>query len=176
MDAPESSGCDDKVKLEVMGRTKSIPSTMRVKEFPVLVRVTAPLGNTKSSRAGLDLVAVLGTSESMMLENRLDSMKQAMMFVIDNLGPDDRLSVVSFNETTQCLTELSVMTEVPKNYSEGLHSQKSNNVTKKSQSYTMELQNGDRLIRVLGPDRARRCPGLLEAAGRVGGRGRRWCD
>ncbi|TVU26808.1 hypothetical protein EJB05_29372, partial [Eragrostis curvula] len=102
---PESSGCDDKVKLEVMGRTKSIPSTMRVKEFPVLVRVTGPLGYIKSSRAGLDLVAVLGTSESMMLENRLDSMKQAMMFVIDDLGPDDRLSVVSFNETTQCLTE-----------------------------------------------------------------------
>ncbi|TVU26830.1 hypothetical protein EJB05_29395, partial [Eragrostis curvula] len=103
---------DDKVKLEIMGRVKSIPSTTSVEDFPVLVRVTAPLRYRESSRIGLDLVAVLGVSASMTLENRMDSIKQAMMFVIDNLGPDDRLAIVSFDDKPQHLTELRVMNHV----------------------------------------------------------------
>ncbi|TVU26796.1 hypothetical protein EJB05_29360, partial [Eragrostis curvula] len=103
---------DDKVKLEIMGRVKSIPSTTSVEDFPVLVRVTAPLRYRESSRIGLDLVAVLGVSADMALENRMDSMKQAMMFVIDNLGPDDRLAIVSFDDEPQHLTDLRVMNDV----------------------------------------------------------------
>ncbi|TVU26835.1 hypothetical protein EJB05_29400, partial [Eragrostis curvula] len=103
----------EKVKLQIMGRVKWIPLTKSAEDFPVLVRVRAPRKCTETSRLGLDLVAVLGISRSMMLlENRMDSMKEAMMFVIDNLGPDDRLSVVSFNNEVQRFTELSVMTDV----------------------------------------------------------------
>ncbi|TVU26513.1 hypothetical protein EJB05_29063, partial [Eragrostis curvula] len=108
----DSTGSDDKMKLEIMSRVKSIPSTTGTNQFPVPVRVTAPPRYTGSSRAGLDLVAVLCISASMMADDRLDSMKQAMMFVIDNLGPNDRLSVVSFDHKTQRLTELSYMNDV----------------------------------------------------------------
>jgi hypothetical protein len=47
----------------------------------------------------VDLVAVLDTSGSMGAPGRLDSVKQAMGFVIDNLGDDDRLSIVPFRRT-----------------------------------------------------------------------------
>ncbi|TVU26815.1 hypothetical protein EJB05_29380, partial [Eragrostis curvula] len=100
-----------KVKLEIMGRVNSIPSTTGADEFPVLVRVTAPLRYTERTRAGLDLVGVLGISKSMS-SDYLESMKQAMKFVIDNLGRDDRLSVVSCNNGTRCLMELSIMTDM----------------------------------------------------------------
>ncbi|TVU26822.1 hypothetical protein EJB05_29387, partial [Eragrostis curvula] len=109
---PESTGSDEKVKLEIMPGDNSISSTMGANEFPVLVRVTAPLLCTKSSRAGLDLVVVLHVGSSMLQGNRFDFMKQAMLFVIDNLGRSDRLSVISFNNETRRLTELSFMTEV----------------------------------------------------------------
>ncbi|GJN06949.1 hypothetical protein PR202_ga24729 [Eleusine coracana subsp. coracana] len=38
-------------------------------------------------------------------------MKRAMMFVIDNLGPDDRLSVVSFSSHTQRQMDLTIMSD-----------------------------------------------------------------
>ncbi|TVU26797.1 hypothetical protein EJB05_29361, partial [Eragrostis curvula] len=95
-----------------MGRVKSIPSTMEDNKFCVLVRVTAPLLYTERLRAGLDLVVVLDISDIMNLYD-LERMKQGMMFVIDNLGPDDRLSVVrSLNNEVQRLMELSFMTDL----------------------------------------------------------------
>lgn len=103
------SGGSDKVKLETMATIKSIPWSETSTDFPVLVRVTAPQEFTQ--RPSVDLVAVLDTSGSMLGE-RLESMKQAMVFVIDNLGPDDRLSIVPFNSNhLQFNTTLSVMSE-----------------------------------------------------------------
>ncbi|TVU18039.1 hypothetical protein EJB05_34106, partial [Eragrostis curvula] len=90
-----------------MARIKSIPWNDRSNNFAVMVRVTAPSRN-ESSRAAVDLVAVLDISGSMR-GPRLESMKQAMMFVIDSLGYDDRLSVVAFDNHAQRITELSVM-------------------------------------------------------------------
>jgi Mg-chelatase subunit ChlD len=91
-----SSG-SDKLKLETIASCKSIPWAESRTGFPVLVRVTAPLERTH--RLSVDLVAVLDTSGSMGAPGRLDSVKQAMGFVIDNLGDDDRLSIVPFRRT-----------------------------------------------------------------------------
>ena len=69
--------------------------------FAVVVHVRAPdhqAGGVAADevRAPLDLVTVLDVSGSM--EGRkLALLKQAMGFVIDNLGPADRLSIVSFS-------------------------------------------------------------------------------
>jgi Mg-chelatase subunit ChlD len=58
-------------------------------------------------RAPLDLVTVLDLSGSMS-GHKLELLKQAMRFVIDNLGPDDRLSVVSFSSEARRVTRLVV--------------------------------------------------------------------
>ncbi|XP_062185372.1 E3 ubiquitin-protein ligase WAV3-like [Phragmites australis] len=87
--------------------------------FAVLMHVRAP-GITDGKAAGgdarrapLDLVTVLDVSGSMSGE-KLALLKQAMGFVIDNLGPHDRLSVVSFSSGAQRVTRLQRMTDTSK--------------------------------------------------------------
>ncbi|VAI10713.1 unnamed protein product [Triticum turgidum subsp. durum] len=89
--------------------------------FAVLVHVKAPgmadavaAGSDKPPpRAPLDLVTVLDVSGSMS-GHKLALLKQAMRFVIDNLGPDDRLSVVSFSSEARRLTRLTRMSDAGK--------------------------------------------------------------
>ncbi|OEL21155.1 putative receptor-like protein kinase [Dichanthelium oligosanthes] len=101
----------EEMKLEIMTRDKSIPRTV-CNEFAVLVRVIAPPQCTQRLRIGLDLIAVLDISKSVERGDRLERMKQAMVFLIDNLDPDDRLSIVTFNSQVHRCTELSVMSDV----------------------------------------------------------------
>uniref|UniRef100_A0ACD5TDN5 Uncharacterized protein n=1 Tax=Avena sativa TaxID=4498 RepID=A0ACD5TDN5_AVESA len=62
-------------------------------------------------RLGLDLVAVLDVSISMLKNDRLAKMKTAMDFVIKKLGPVDRLSVVTFSDHADKLCHLRSVTE-----------------------------------------------------------------
>ncbi|OEL21154.1 hypothetical protein BAE44_0017825 [Dichanthelium oligosanthes] len=102
----------DKVKLETIPRINSILQTTSCTDFAVLVRVTAPRRCSERSRLGVDLVAVLDVARSFRLFSTMDSIKEAMVFVINNLGPDDRLSIVTFNDQVRRCTELSEMSDV----------------------------------------------------------------
>ncbi|CAN6286441.1 unnamed protein product [Urochloa humidicola] len=75
--------------------------------FPVLVHARATAG------APLDLVAVLDVSSSMR-GYKLALLKQAVGFVVDQLGPDDRLSVVTFSAYACRLTRLACMSAAGK--------------------------------------------------------------
>ncbi|KAI3937856.1 hypothetical protein MKW92_034477 [Papaver armeniacum] len=97
-------------------------------EFPAVVRSVSRenfhiLVNLKSnmtdidqvnsditSRAPIDLVTVLDISGSMD-GAKIQLLKQAMEFVIDNLGPSDRLSVVCFSDDARRLFPLLLMTD-----------------------------------------------------------------
>ncbi|VAI25074.1 unnamed protein product [Triticum turgidum subsp. durum] len=85
----------------------------------MLVHVQAP-GMTKIMAAGgdtscapVDLVTVLDVGGSMR-GYKLALLKQAMRVVIANLGPDDRLSVVSFSSVARRRTKLTRMSETGK--------------------------------------------------------------
>ncbi|VAI79196.1 unnamed protein product [Triticum turgidum subsp. durum] len=65
-------------------------------------------------RLGLDLVAVLDVSKSMRKKDRLGKMKTAMHFVINKLGPKDRLSIVKFSEEAERLCSLLSVTPANK--------------------------------------------------------------
>uniref|UniRef100_A0ACD5XGR5 Uncharacterized protein n=1 Tax=Avena sativa TaxID=4498 RepID=A0ACD5XGR5_AVESA len=92
----QASAADaDMVKLETMAISKQIHEIST--DFAVLVRVTASVECTQ--RHSLDLVAVLDTSGSMGNDGKLERMQEAMVFVIDNLSDDDRLSMVPFRGT-----------------------------------------------------------------------------
>jgi hypothetical protein len=73
--------------------------------FAVLVHAKAP---SDVARAPLDLVTVLDVSISM-TGQKLELLRQAMCFVIDQLGPADRLSVVTFSRHASRLTRLARM-------------------------------------------------------------------
>ncbi|CAN6299167.1 unnamed protein product [Urochloa humidicola] len=81
--------------------------------FAVLVHARAPgpsSADAEPPRAPLDLVTVLDVSGSMS-GNKLRLLKQAMRFVIDNLGPADRLSVVSFSHVADRRIRLTRMSD-----------------------------------------------------------------
>ena len=61
-------------------------------------------------RSGVDIVAVLDVSSSM-LGDRLERVKQAMMVVVDKLGPNDRLSILSVQTDTHQFTKLAYMSD-----------------------------------------------------------------
>ncbi|KAL9672524.1 hypothetical protein QQ045_028775 [Rhodiola kirilowii] len=69
--------------------------------FNVLVHVKAPYREISSgqSRVPVDIVTVLDVSGSM-AGRKIELLKQAMGFVIQNLGPSDRLSVVTFSSSS----------------------------------------------------------------------------
>ncbi|KAK2997689.1 hypothetical protein RJ639_026654 [Escallonia herrerae] len=93
--------------------------------FTVLIHLKAPLTGrqqhftvdqanlpsvSQNSRAPVDLVTVLDVSGSM-AGTKLALLKRAMGFVIQNLGPSDRLSVISFSSTARRLFPLRRMTD-----------------------------------------------------------------
>ncbi|KAL8136404.1 hypothetical protein V2J09_002405 [Rumex salicifolius] len=65
---------------------------------------------SRSSRTPVDLVTVLDISGSM-AGTKLALLKRAMGFVIQNLGSNDRLSVIAFSSTARRLFPLLRMTE-----------------------------------------------------------------
>ncbi|KAM3259756.1 hypothetical protein ACQJBY_051187 [Aegilops geniculata] len=79
-------------------------------KFALLVHAKAP---ADVARAPLDLVTVLDVSGSMKGQ-KLALLKQAMAFVVDQLGPADRLSVVSFSGRAARLTCLARMSDAGK--------------------------------------------------------------
>ncbi|TVT97020.1 hypothetical protein EJB05_57751, partial [Eragrostis curvula] len=99
-----------KVKLGAIPRLNSVPRGKSCTDFGVLVQVMAPRECTEISRIDVDLVAVLSLPKSFRLFHAKDCIKQAIMFVIDHLGPADRLSIVTFNEDqVRCRMPLSIL-------------------------------------------------------------------
>ncbi|XP_019413968.1 PREDICTED: uncharacterized protein LOC109325836 isoform X1 [Lupinus angustifolius] len=64
----------------------------------------------QNSHAAIDLVTVLDVSGSMS-GTKLALLKRAMSFVIQNLGPSDRLSVIAFSSTAHRIFPLRLMTD-----------------------------------------------------------------
>lgn len=94
------------------------------KDFAVLIHLKAPKAEgfphselnkgeypvTQNSRAPVDLVTLLDVSGSM-AGTKLALLKRAMGFVIQHLGPTDRLSVIAFSSSARRLFPLRKMTD-----------------------------------------------------------------
>ncbi|XP_008226012.1 PREDICTED: uncharacterized protein LOC103325597 [Prunus mume] len=113
-----------------MIEVKTFPEVLAVQRsashdnFTVLIHLKAPLTSGRhnssrnqtllpvfeNSRVPVDLVTVLDVSGSM-AGTKLALLKRAMGFVVQNLGPSDRLSVIAFSSTARRLFPLRRMTE-----------------------------------------------------------------
>ncbi|KAJ8540239.1 hypothetical protein K7X08_030158 [Anisodus acutangulus] len=115
--------CDNrKVKIETFPEVPAVSRSSASDNFTVLVQLKAPgsvsVQNpgvnlsqiSQTPRAPVDLVTVLDISGSM-AGTKLALLKRAMGFVIQNLGPNDRLAVIAFSSTARRLFPLRRMSE-----------------------------------------------------------------
>ncbi|KAK4353480.1 hypothetical protein RND71_028998 [Anisodus tanguticus] len=117
------ASCDNrKVKIETFPEVPAISRSNPSDKFTVLVQLKAPgsvsVQNpglslsliSQTPRAPVDLVTVLDISGSM-AGTKLALLKRAMGFVIQNLGPYDRLAVIAFSSTARRLFPLRRMSK-----------------------------------------------------------------
>ncbi|KAG8655220.1 E3 ubiquitin-protein ligase WAV3 isoform X2 [Manihot esculenta] len=119
VDDPDSVGTVD---VKTYPEVSAVSRSASHDNFTVLIHLKAPVTSQRqnsssyhtelpeNSRAPVDLVTVLDVSGSM-AGTKLALLKRAMGFVIQNLGPSDRLSVVAFSSTARRLFPLRRMTE-----------------------------------------------------------------
>ncbi|CAL9236124.1 unnamed protein product [Arabidopsis halleri] len=107
--------------LKIYPEVSAVPRAESREKFAVLVHLRAAAmvtGNANSlnnqisryPRAPVDLVTVLDISGSM-AGTKLALLKRAMGFVIQNLGSNDRLSVIAFSSTARRLFPLTKMSD-----------------------------------------------------------------
>lgn len=92
--------------------TEQLTERLRLKESacPISDAMDSVPAALEEARAPLDLVAVLDVSKSMM-GRKLRLVQKTIHFVTQNLGPNDRLSVVAFSKKAYRVTPLMRITE-----------------------------------------------------------------
>ena len=77
-------------------------------EYQAVLRVAlnTPIDPADLQAKPLDLVVVVDTSGSMIAEGRLDYVKQGLSLLIDELGEDDRLGIVSYSSEATLVAQL----------------------------------------------------------------------
>ncbi|KAK0603256.1 hypothetical protein LWI29_003064 [Acer saccharum] len=121
--AKDTTGNNSNATVEVITypEVSAVPSAVSHNNFTILIHLKAPVNGrhnrcrnqvqvSEDSRAPVDLVTVLDVSGSM-AGTKLALLKRAMGFVIQNLGPSDRLSVIAFSSTARRLFHLRRMNE-----------------------------------------------------------------
>ncbi|KAK1355480.1 Chaperonin HSP60 [Heracleum sosnowskyi] len=111
------------ITVKTYPEVPAVPQFSAYENFTVLIHVKAPASFSghnhsfdesnvspipQTPRASVDLVTVLDISGSM-AGTKLALLKRAMGFVIQNLGPNDRLAVIAFSSTARRLFPLSRM-------------------------------------------------------------------
>lgn len=112
------------IEVKTYPEVPAVQRSASYDNFTVLIHLKAPLTSGRhnssrnqtllpvfqNSRVPVDLVTVLDVSGSM-AGTKLALLKRAMGFVVQNLGPSDRLSVIAFSSTARRLFPLRRMTE-----------------------------------------------------------------
>lgn len=113
------------LEINTYTEVPAVPRFSVANDFAVLINLKAPAPTSResvsrnqanlpqvsqTSRAPVDLVTVLDVSGSM-AGTKLALLKRAMGFVIQNLGPNDRLAVIAFSSTARRLFPLRRMSE-----------------------------------------------------------------
>ncbi|XVE51724.1 hypothetical protein DITRI_Ditri02bG0063900 [Diplodiscus trichospermus] len=107
---PASSTSPQAITIKALPEFPAVLASDVVSKFAILVGIRAPpfhVDVQQFDRAPIDLVAVLDVSGSM--AGKLALLKRAVCFIIQNLGPLDRLSVVTFSSSARRILPLRRM-------------------------------------------------------------------
>ncbi|KAI3882049.1 hypothetical protein MKX03_006259 [Papaver bracteatum] len=105
------------IDINALTEFPAVQRSISQENFHILINLKAHVTDinqvhshmSQTSRAPIDLVTVLDVSGSMK-GIKIQLLKRAMGFVIDNLGPFDRLSVIIFSSNARRLFPLLLMT------------------------------------------------------------------
>ncbi|KAI3839930.1 hypothetical protein MKW92_016094 [Papaver armeniacum] len=113
------------IDFQTYPEMSAVQRSIHKENFSVLINLKALVTDIKqdngdahmsqSCRAPVDLVTVLDVSGSMR-GSKIELLKRAMRFVIENLGPSDRLSIVTFSSIARRILPLRRMTESGKQH------------------------------------------------------------
>jgi Mg-chelatase subunit ChlD len=67
-------------------------------------------GLTRNSRQPIHMILLVDTSGSMGMEQKLDSVKKSIQFLLELLSPDDRLSLVTFADSSKTFLNRAIPT------------------------------------------------------------------
>ncbi|XP_004309648.1 PREDICTED: uncharacterized protein LOC101292860 isoform X1 [Fragaria vesca subsp. vesca] len=119
-DQTSNNNCIGIIEVKTYPEVPAVKRSSSHDNFSVLIHLKAPLTSARqngsripvsqNSRASVDLVTILDVSGSM-AGTKLALLKRAMGFVVQNLGPSDRLSVIAFSSTARRLFPLRRMTD-----------------------------------------------------------------
>ncbi|CAO2167001.1 unnamed protein product [Urochloa humidicola] len=110
-DAAQEAASNGELVLTTHCEHKAVARDTALDNFAVLVHAKGPPAAPEAStRAPLDLVTVLDVSGSM-AGSKLALLKRAIGFVIDHLGPGDRLSIVAFSCKAHHVIRLTRMSD-----------------------------------------------------------------
>ncbi|KAG2320140.1 hypothetical protein Bca52824_013353 [Brassica carinata] len=102
------------LEIKLLPQVSGVAESATRGDFAVLVHLKAEgVSDDRPARAPLDLITVLDVSGSME-GTKLQLLKNAVVFVIDNLGERDRLSVIAFSSAARRLFPLRLMTDTGK--------------------------------------------------------------
>ena len=76
--------------------------------LPMTISISAPTMIDESMRAPIDMTICVDNSGSM--SNIIDLVKTSLRFLISQLGPNDRFSIVKFSDTVDIILKLTYMT------------------------------------------------------------------
>ncbi|OVA20309.1 zinc finger protein [Macleaya cordata] len=119
IDAADNKSIIKSIDIKTYPEVSAVQRSTSQENFTLLINLKAHVTNSdqsnnahksQTSRAPIDLVTVLDVSGSMK-GTKIELLKTAMGFVIENLGPSDRLSVIAFSSTAQRLFPLRQMTD-----------------------------------------------------------------
>lgn len=97
---------------------RTIPSNMNFQAYTLTtqpdwacIQVKAP---DSEARTPVHLCCVIDTSGSMEADNKLENVKLSIQFLLDFLGPQDYLSVVTFSEVARSIIQQAAITSIEK--------------------------------------------------------------
>jgi len=107
-----SSGSDGPLSLSTRVQYSALPQGQTQNVFGLVsVQASAALPTAgESERQPTDLVCVLDVSGSMACNNKIEDLRKAVKFIIEQSGPQDRLSIVTFNNSAARVMRMRNMT------------------------------------------------------------------
>lgn len=104
----ETSNVEPEIEFSISSKYTKIQRLPGKQEIPVLVKLKTK-NLEVNNREGIDLIIVVDVSGSMQ-GNKIDLVKDTLLFVVDQLQEYDRLSLISFNDGIQFQSKLNPMT------------------------------------------------------------------